>query len=531
MASRRSAILKWAWRGLVAVALVVFLAAMVELGRLDAGDPPHFDVMLPGGLPITLYLPPGVPVPTGRPIPDPPVEAARPPVVVLAHGYTSDRLMMGTLARTIANAGYAVVALDFCGHGANRNPFPGFSSPTMLAADLGHAVQFARQSPYVDGSHVVVMGHSMGASAVTDFASHEPELDGLVAISGGWQLLGPEQPPNALFIFAEKDTTTVRATAVRLATRLAGERRIEPGRTYGEFSARRAVRAIEMPGENHVSMIRSPAVAREIVAWLDGIFSRQRTTAPSFVDPRMPVAGVGLLAMLVLLAGIGVAVGGLSPLGAQRPASGGLGALLALAIVLLATMPLMALGSPLSFLGLEVGDLTLAHMSVAGVLWLGGMALTGRLDGASWRPGAGRAALAGAAGFVAVYALLVPLGVVFHRLTPTPERVAVMVGAALAILPFFLAFELGLRRGGAFTAALLGLDGRVVLLGATWLAIRIGVFPQVVVLLLPLFALGFVLVEVVAVAIYASSRNVVAIACFEALWVAWATAATMPIRW
>ena len=38
-------------------------------------------------------------------------------------------------------------------------------------------------------------------------------------------------------------------------------------------------------------------------------------------------------------------------------------------------------------------------------------------------------------------------------------------------------------------------------------------------------------VEIVAVAIYASSRNVVAIACFEALWVAWATAVTMPIRW
>jgi hypothetical protein len=286
-----------------------------------------------------------------------------------------------------------------------------------------------------------------------------------------------------------------------------------------------------MPGEDHLSMIRSPAVAREIVAWLDGIFSRRRATAPSFDDPRLPVARLGLLAALVLLGGIGVAVGGLSPLGVQRSASGGISALLALAVVLLATMPLMALGSPLSFLGLEVGDLTLAHMSVAGVLWLGGLALTGRLDAASWRPGAGRAALAGAVGFVAVYALLVPLGVVVHRLTPTPERLAVMVAAALAILPFFLAFELGLRRGGAFTAALLGLDGRVVLLGATWLAIRIGVFPQVVILLLPLFALGFVLVEVVAVAIYASSRNVVAIACFEALWVAWATAATMPIRW
>jgi hypothetical protein len=291
------------------------------------------------------------------------------------------------------------------------------------------------------------------------------------------------------------------------------------------------VRAIEMPGEDHLSMIRSPAVAGEIVSWLDAIFERHRTATPSFVDPRIPVARLALLASLVLFAGIGVAMGRLSWRGAQRSASGGIGALLSLAFVLLATMPLLAVGSPLAFLGLEVADLTLAHLSLAGVAWLGALALTGRIDRASWRPGVARAAVAGVLGFVATYALLVPMGVVFHRLTPTPERLAVLVGAALAILPFFLAFELGLRRGNTFTAALLGLDGRVVILGAMWLAIRIGVFPQVLALLLPLFAVAFVLIEVVAVAVYASSRNVVAIACFEALWVAWALASTMPIRW
>jgi dienelactone hydrolase len=531
MASRRTVVLEWLLLGLTAVALVVFLAALVELGRLDAGDPPHFDAELPGGVPVTLYLPPGVPVPTGFPVPDPPLAAARPPVVVLAHGFSSDRVMMGTLARWIASAGYGVVALDFAGHGANRNPFPGFSSPAALADDLSRVVEFARHSPYVDGTRIVLMGHSMGASAVADFATHDPELDGVVAISGGWQLLGPDPVPNALFVFAEKDPTSIRAMAVRLASRLAGERRIEPGRTYGELSARRAVRAVEVAGEDHVSILRSPLAAGEIIAWLDGIFGRQRPSPLSLVDPRLSVAGVAFITMLVLLGGIGVAVGRLVPQGPQRTASGGIGALAGLAIVLLATMPLMATGSPLAFLGLAVGDLMMGHLGLAGVAWLAGLALTGRLDRESWWPGAGRAALAGSLGFVAVYAVLVPLSVVFHRLTPTPERLAVLVASALAILPFFLAFEIGLRRGGTFTAALLGLDGRVVILGATWLAIRIGVFPQVVSLMLPLFAVGFFLIEIVAVAVYASSRNVVAIACFEALWVAWSTAATMPIRW
>src|SRR5262249_36013061 len=128
MAGRRPTALRWAGVVLVAAAAAVFLAAMVQLGRLEGGDPPHWAVMLSGGVPITLYLPPGLAVPTGRPIPDPPAAPARPPTVVLAHGFTSDRLMMGTLARWIAAAGYGVVALDFSGHGANRNPFPGLST-------------------------------------------------------------------------------------------------------------------------------------------------------------------------------------------------------------------------------------------------------------------------------------------------------------------------------------------------------------------------------------------------------------------
>ena len=48
------------------------------------------------------------------------------------------------------------------------------------------------------------MGHSMGAGAALDYATHDPNLKGAVMISGGWTL-GPERPKNALFIFAERD--------------------------------------------------------------------------------------------------------------------------------------------------------------------------------------------------------------------------------------------------------------------------------------------------------------------------------------
>ena len=106
------------------------------------------------------------------------------------HGFSADRQIMSVLARRITENGYAVLAIDVHGHGANRNPFvDDFVAGGSIDHDIKQAVDFLRDYKFVDGSRIVVMGHSMGAGAVLDYSTLDPALKGAVMIwkDGGWR--------------------------------------------------------------------------------------------------------------------------------------------------------------------------------------------------------------------------------------------------------------------------------------------------------------------------------------------------------
>jgi dienelactone hydrolase len=514
-----------------ALALAVLLFALARLGVHQAAGPTHADLLLSGGIPATLYLPGRAHGPYDQ-LPPPPPQDQRPPVVVLAHGFAADRAMMSTLARRLAQAGYAVLTFDFRGHGENRNPFPaGAARPDALGGDFAAAVDFVRTSPQVNGSRVVVMGHSMGADAALDFATRDSGLDGVVAISGGWTLQGPYSPPNVLFLWASGDPPDTREPARALAAQLAGVDAVQLGRSYGLLPDLRGVRAVEVPGNDHLTILWSKPAAAEIVAWLDAIFQVQRLGTPPQADPRLLDVALALGAFLVVLVGIGLAVAALAPRGGERSARAGLAGLSLLAAALLLASPAVAAAPPLGFLGLEVGDVLISQLALAGAGLLGLLALAGRLDTSAWRPGFGRGVAAGLAGFAAVYALLAPLGVVGHRLVPTPERLLASIVTGLLVFPFFFGFELALRRGNGLAASGLGVAGRLLVLGLMLLGVAIGVIPFVVVLMLPVLAALFLFFEIVAAALHAAGRNLVALAVLETAWFAWMVGATLPLRW
>jgi hypothetical protein len=58
----------------------------------------------------------------------------------------------------------------------------------------------------------------------------------------------------------------------------------------------------------------------------------------------------------------------------------------------------------------------------------------------------------------------------------------------------------------------------------------LGLLPSVVVLMLPALALTFVLFELLAAGVYATSRNVAVIALIDAAWLALIVAVAMPVR-
>ena len=99
--------------------LILLLAVLFRLAALQAAGPVHWDLTVPGGIPATMYLPDG---PDGSASQsrggfrgEPPPEGARPMGVVLVHGFASDRHNMSSLARSLAGAGYAVLAVDVAG--------------------------------------------------------------------------------------------------------------------------------------------------------------------------------------------------------------------------------------------------------------------------------------------------------------------------------------------------------------------------------------------------------------------------------
>lgn len=510
-------------RALCAGALVIYMLALWRLAYLEVGGPPHIDFQLKGGIPATFYTPPGEnPIDGIDPLPP----SERPPAVLLIHGFSFDRAMMSTLARRIANAGYGVLAIDVRGHGDNRNPFASNRAiGAGLDGDVRTAIDFLRVTPGVDGSRIVVIGHSMGAGAALDYATSDPDLKGAVMISGGLQLAGSVRPHNALFIFAARDPDQIKLSSDRIAAKLAGVDAPEPGKVYGNFAAGDAVRAIEIANTDHLSIIFSPTAAQTIIEWLDGVFATRRSAPLTLDEPRIRIGAVAIATFLFLLIGLGRITGSLAPQWRRDTDGGwlGLGGL-ALATV----MPLVATHPPAFFVSLAVGDVVISWLGLAGGVMLV-FALRNRLGWERAGEHLGMTLLAALAAFAAIYAMLVPLGAVFHRVTPTPERLFATLLCSVVLLPFFLAFEMIVRSGSLAASTMRGVVGRAMILILLAIGVEIHLLPFVMILVLPSLALVFIFFEIFAAAAYSGSGNLLAIALVESAWLGWFTAAIMPI--
>jgi len=265
-----------------AVALVIHLCATSCLGRFEHAQATHEDVVLAGGIPGTLFLP--EPSKTGATLPDPPRHPERPPAAVLTHGLGSDRDRLASLAGKLAESGYAALTVGVRAHVRNLGAdLRSRATGELFYVGVSAAVDYLRASPDVDGSRIVVVGHSMGASASLDYATRVVGIAGAVMISGGRRVEGPHRPPNALFIFASEDPEFVRSSLPRVAARIASVSEVELSRTYGRASDGTAVRAVEIPDADHTSIVSSDATAREIISWLDGIFG---VSLPRGLPPR-----------------------------------------------------------------------------------------------------------------------------------------------------------------------------------------------------------------------------------------------------
>ncbi|MFZ0676659.1 dienelactone hydrolase family protein [Candidatus Binatus sp.] len=510
-----------------ALLALAFLIAIAVLAHQENGGPPHMDMELPGNEPATLYTPYNFDFPV-----TPAPAADRPAGVVLVHGYSADRQGTSELARRIAQNGYVVLAIDGHGHGANRNPFTDFGAPgkDALSGDIRNAVDIMRALPLVDPARIVVIGHSMGAGAALDYAQADKDLAGSVMISGGRGLWGPEHPRNAMLIFAEHDAKWTRKSAATVAAKLAGVQQVELGKLYGDLAKGSAVEAVEVPHVGHAGILHSTVAAHDIIVWLDSITGTKRTGALSLGDPRRATTAVALLLFLVLLVPLGRICGSLAP-GWKRVDGGGWLGLGIVAGSLIVAMPLVEAASPADFLSTQGGDQLFSWMGVAGVILIAILAARNSIDWHQIVAGHGPTLLAGAIALALIYAATIPMTVAIHRLSFTPERLIAACFSTMLALPFFLGFEMLVRRGGAGISTTLGALGRLTMIVLLFGSIDAGIMPiDFGPGFVGIFVVIFTMFEVFAASVYSVSGNIVLIATVESAWLAWIISAWMPIK-
>ncbi|MFD6565040.1 alpha/beta hydrolase [Micromonospora profundi] len=495
------------------VLLAVLAAVAAALGTLvlvRADDGLTVRQVTVGGVPMTE-------VRAGAPTPD-----VRQPGVVIAHGFAGSARLMRPIADTVARRGAVALLFDFAGHGANPARLDADGSPATLAADVDTAVTHLRSLPDVDPNQIMLVGHSMGAGAVTRYAVDHPEIARTVAISlPSAGDLPPGRPAELLLIVGGAEFPAFRRAADDAVGR-------------GTAVSRRP--AVVVPGVEHISVLFAPRTHQEIADWLP---STDGTAAPR---PLLRLAGA---ALLVLAFGVGVV-----PLAAlllprrsagpersgRRAPLGGL-TLFGLATSAAGAGVVAAAVLPTNRLPLAVGGYVAGFLLVTGLLVVAGHRWLPRPPSpsaptpaptavAAGRPAPARTAVAALAltGY-AVLAVALPIHLGLTSAWP--------VGARWWLLPLVL---------GACLLYLLGVelvaDGRTwrhllvvaVTVPALTMAALVGVAPGFVLLVVPLFVLllGWHAIWAAVLRRYAAPRWLSAVV--GAAIVGWPIATTLPLN-
>ena len=125
--------------------------------------------------------------------------------VVLAHGGRFNKESWAQQARTLASAGFQVLAIDFRGYGKSKGPGDAQPMDAPLHLDVLAAVRYLRET---GATSVSIVGGSMGAGAAGDasIASRPGQIDRLVFLGGSPNGPAEKLKSASLFIVARDDS-------------------------------------------------------------------------------------------------------------------------------------------------------------------------------------------------------------------------------------------------------------------------------------------------------------------------------------
>ncbi|GAB4334138.1 MAG: alpha/beta fold hydrolase [Candidatus Abyssubacteria bacterium] len=479
------------------------------------------DVSIAGSIPAQLFLP----------------DAEKPPVVIVAHGFTADKEMMQSLAYTLVRDGFAVITFDFRGHGQNATDF----DHNRLQEDMAHVVAFARnlnedmpqsfgQGPKeVDTRRIALIGHSMGGGAVVNYGFRHPRIDATVPVAGVFGPVSETHPKNLFIIYAENDPQDLIDAAWRMLRDGVDEENLAADTTYGSFGLGTARRLSEVPGTDHITILFSMNAHEQIRDWLRQTWDMPpNTVKPS--DPRLAWMGWMYLLAFLLFFGLCSATAWYLPAIPQRTGREVVLNLVAFAVVCFVTLFVNMLAPPLSFITMPVGDNLVSYFFVAGAIFFLVAARRGNIDFSHFKANAGRTMFAALALFLIVYLTFGAIATeVWFRQLLTLQRLFWALLILPLLLPFFIAFEASFKRGNTLVALVASLIGVFIALGMLVAGVALGVADGFLMLIIIPMAICNVIFQLFAVYIYHLSRNYFITAIFNAFIMAWQYAVLFPL--
>jgi dienelactone hydrolase len=480
-------------------------------------------------------------------------------VAVVAHGFSGSKEVMTTFCAELAKQGVTAYCFDFPGHGSSPEIFDPNAAlsgaQSQLTDTVGAVVDYALQHMPRQDAKLVLIGHSMGTSAVGLYALRHSDLPNLAATV----LVSPvldeaptvANPRNLLVLAGDADPAGIVKTAKMRVAEGCGETSdgaLSADLTCGDPKQGTGRKLVILPGLNHITILTASATHQQILDWLSAGLDAGITTDTVTADQRFLWLLLGLgAAFLALLPALALASAGLRQLSARQVESASgtvyLRALTALGVMAAAlAVGMIALhffvDSPFGFLLQALSPDLATFLFGAGIVALGvALAVPKYRRAAGWPRNFAIAAqiLLAVGALVFLYFTLGALSTfAWATLALTPARVWRALALALLFTPLFLGSELLLRpvaRAKPWLAAGTKLIVTLLTTVALFAAILIDADRlSFLLFLLPIMAIFLLLF--VALETWARrelARPIVFIALSEALILGWAVAATFPL--
>jgi dienelactone hydrolase len=281
------------------------------------------------------------------------------PGVIVAHGFSGSKQLMLGYGYTLSRAGYAVMLLDFAGHGANEQAMD--TAGDALQDSLDVAYQALTGMPQVDGARIALLGHSMGSGAVMRAGIERPErYRAVIAVSPTRAEVSESRPPNLMLQAGSLEGRFVDSALDLLD---------QAGGANPDFAAGRARTFAEIANVEHITILFSASSQDLAIEWLNQSFGLSNPAG--FRDRRMAWYGLHIAGWLSLLLALKPLVPARSAASASRSRRRQwlgllLGPLVATALLALAGRLFDLSG----FLGILVGGVLAIWLLIMGVIWL-----------------------------------------------------------------------------------------------------------------------------------------------------------------